>query len=236
MAAQSKRGAGPRESRGGHTLGWCIRFFLLFLIVAGLPASDADVRQVTVGNLIYAGDQTSVCFSDRFLTTVETEAGINTRKRMHAVRLVDATAMAEIPFAVMNGQKPFSLPSDEMAVLADWLAAGGFLLASAGCSSEQWSQSFQQALEGQYGSGCLEPIGNDHPLFHTLFELNSVPLKGGGEARFEGLILDGRLALLFSRDGLNDTAHTQGCCCCGGNEVKPAEEVMANALVYALVE
>jgi len=40
--------------------------------------------------------------------------------------------------------------------------------------------------------------------------------------------------LIHSRDGLNDTAHTQGCCCCGGDEIINAEQVNVNILAYAV--
>lgn len=204
----------------------------LLLLFCALPA----VEPVTVGNLIYAGDKTSVCFSDRFLTTVETEARIPTAKRMRALRLASAEEMAGTPFAIMNGQEPFSLPAPERANLKRWIESGGFLLASAGCSSEQWSASFQQEIATIFGAGRLKPLPAGHPIMSTVFALKNAPLKHGGNAAFQGLELDGRLAILFTKEGLNDTEHTQGCCCCGGNEVKPAEELVANILVYALTE
>ena len=203
---------------------------------ATVCASDSDPRQVRVGNLIYADDKTSVCFSDRFLTTVQTEAGINTEKRMHAVRLGRADELLAVPFVIMNGQQEFTLPAGERALLKRYLHGGGFLLASAGCSAEQWTASFRRELEAVFGVGCLKPVPTDHPLFSTLFTVTDISLTHGGNAQFEGLFIDGRLACLFSKEGLNDTEHTQGCCCCGGNEVRKAEEIVANALVYALVE
>ncbi len=208
----------------------------LTVFLSTIPAADSDPRQVKVGNLIYANDKTSVCFSDRFLTTVESEAGINTEKRMHAVRLGRADELLAVPFVIMNGQQEFTLPAGERALLKRYLDGGGFLLASAGCSAEQWSASFRRELEAVFGTGCLKPVPADHPLFNTLFTITDVSLSHGGSAQFEGLFIDGRLACLFSKEGLNDTEHTQGCCCCGGNEVRKAEEVVANALIYALVE
>jgi Domain of unknown function (DUF4159) len=213
-----------------------ILLFAFLFSLSGLDASDNDSRLVRVGNLIYAGDQTSVCFSDRFLTTVKSEGGINAEKRMHAVRLAQADELMSVPFVVMNGQKEFTLPSQERELLKRYLHSGGFLLASAGCSAQQWSASVRRELRAIFGEDCLQPIPADHALFSTLFVLSNTPLKHGGEAKFEGVFLDGRLACLFSPEGLNDTEHTQGCCCCGGNEVRNAEEVVANALVYALVE
>jgi hypothetical protein len=215
-----------------------LRALLTFLLLAVAAAYDAtpEPRRVQIANLIYAGDKTSVCFSDRFLTTVETDAGIRTEKRARAVRLAREDELMQSAFAVMTGQEAFTLPEAERANLKRWLDHGGFLLASAGCSSEPWTQSFRTAIEAVFGAGCLVEIPAGHPVFSSLFKLTAIPLKGGGNARFQGVVRDGRLVCLFSKEGLNDTAHTQGCCCCGGNEVKVAEQMVANALVYALVE
>ena len=211
-----------------------IRSLLLFgLLLTGLAAAE---RSVVAGNLIYAGDKTSVCFSDRFLNTVATETGIACVKRLSAIRLDRPEELSSVAFAVMNGQETWSFTASERTALKAWLDGGGFLLASAGCSSQAWSSSFRSEIAAIYGAEALQPVPVTHALFSSLFELKAAPLKSGGEAAFEGLFIDGRLAVLFSPEGLNDTEHTQGCCCCGGNEVRPAEEIVANALVHALTQ
>lgn len=211
------------------------RLLVCLLLAALLPAAD-EPRRVAIGNLVYAGDKTSVCFSDRFLTTVKAEGGIELPTRLRSVRLGDAADLSACPFAIMNGQEAFKLTADERANLKTWLSTGGFLLASAGCSSQTWCASFTTELEAVFGAGCLADLPADHPALRTLFQIGKAPLRHGGNASFKGLSLDGRLVCLFSPEGLNDTEHTQGCCCCGGNEVKPAEEIVSNILVYALVE
>jgi len=50
-----------------------------------------------------------------------------------------------------------------------------------------------------------------------------------------GLEINGKIVLVFSPHGLNDTAHTKGCCCCGGNEISNAIKVNVNILTYALM-
>lgn len=198
-----------------------------------MAVDDGSLR---VGNLIYAGGMTSVCFSDRFLTTLSSETGIPTVKRMRPVRLNSAVELNAYPFVIMNGQKSFTLLAKERTLLKKYLHNGGFLLASAGCSSEKWSGSLRTELQGIFGADCLKPIPANHAIFKTLFSITKTPLKNGGNARFEGVTIDGRLVCLFSAEGLNDTAHTRGCCCCGGNEVKNAEKIVSNILMYALLE
>ena len=227
-----------------NRLGWMPVLALLFLSwlsaaaleAAESPGGSGAGRRVVVGNLIYAGDKTSVCFSDRFLTTVETEAGVPTEKRLRATRLSDRAELNAVAFVIMNGQEAFTLTPDERDNLRQWLDAGGFLLASAGCSSQPWQASFRTAMKELYGPDAVTAVAQDHPLFRTLFPISDFSLTHGGTARFEGVVRDGRLVVLFSPEGLNDTAHTQGCCCCGGNEVRHAEEIVADALSYALVE
>ena len=46
---------------------------------------------------------------------------------------------------------------------------------------------------------------------------------------------NGKLVVVYSSDGLNDTSHTEGCCCCGGNEIQNSMEINANTLAYALL-
>ena len=211
-------------------------FLCLLLAFSVALTAESASRKVTVGNLISAGDKTSVCFSDRFLTTVQTEAAIPTEKRLRVTRLGERNELEHVNFTIMNGNEAFELTTGERENLKRWLTRGGFLLASAGCSAESWSASFRAEMIKMFGAGALKVVGREHRLFRTLFPITNFSLSHGGTARFEGIYIDGRLVVLFSPEGLNDTAHTQGCCCCGGNEVKQAEEIVANTLVYALTE
>ena len=51
----------------------------------------------------------------------------------------------------------------------------------------------------------------------------------------EGLEINGRLAMVYSKEGLNDVEHAQGCCCCGGNEIRDPEKVNVNVFAYAVL-
>lgn len=193
-------------------------------------------REVAVGNLTYAKTKTSKCFSDAFVADVAKRIAVTVKPGFRAVKSEDPNDLGTVAFAVMTGEGSFTLTEAERINLRRWLDDGGFLLASAGCSSKEWSASFRAEMSRMFGPTALVNLAAEHPLFRTLNDLRAIPLKHDGTARFEGVIRDGRLACLFSPEGLNDTKHVNGCCCCGGNEVLNAEEVVANALVYALVE
>ena len=219
---------------------------LLSLLVLLLPltlwsplqAADGVIspRQVQVGNLIYATSKTSTCFSDSFLTSVSKDAGINLVTKFVPVKSSSAKELSAVGFALMTGEGAFTMTTDERTQLKAWLENGGFLLASAGCSSKEWSASLRNEMKQMFGSDGLTTVSAEHPLFQTLYDVRAITLKNNGKARFEGVIVDGRLVCLFSHEGLNDTARVEGCCCCGGNEITNAHQVVANALVYALVE
>ena len=209
---------------------------LLRCLLVLLLLSATQAAQVEVASLTYGGGKTSKCFSPAFLELVAKDARIPTNPAFLTIPAADATQLGRTPFALLAGEGAFTLSAAERTTLKGWLERGGFLIASAGCSSPEWSASLRRELGQLFGSTALVRIGQDHPLFHTLYDLGPLTLKKDGTVRFEGILLDGRLAVLFSPEGLNDTAKVSGCCCCGGNEITNARQVVANALVYALVE
>lgn len=81
----------------------------------------------------------------------------------------------------------------------------------------------------------LEKISMTHALFSTVLTIPRLTDKGGKTQLVEGMELNGRLVMVYSREGLNDVKNAKGCCCCGGNEIMQAAQVNLNALVYALL-
>ena len=189
---------------------------------------------VQCANLVYAGSKTSKCFSDKFLSTVERETNIVPGKRFEPVKLANKE-LFKYPFSVMTGEGPFRLFEAERINLKSYLMRGGFLLASAGCSSQDWDKSFRSEIRRIFPEVEMQRISLDHKLFETVFDIDSLDLKKSkGTAVLEGLIIDGRIVLVYSSDGLNDTANVQGCCCCGGNEIRNSQEVNVNVFTYSL--
>jgi len=194
----------------------------------------AGAEAIRCANLIYAASQTSRCFSDEFLSAVQRVSTIATERRFKSVKL-DSDELFSFPFVVMTGEKEFYLSSRERENLRRYLTSGGFLLASAGCSSEEWDKAFRREIGQVLSDRKLEQIPRSHAIFNTVTSITRLNLaSGGGEAELEGLEHDGKLVVVYSSQGLNDTDNTVGCCCCGGNEIVNALEVNVNILVYAL--
>jgi hypothetical protein len=188
---------------------------------------------VQVANLVYAGTKSSKCFSDHFLAQAEKSSAISTSRRFHAVKL-GASELFDFPLVIMTGEGVFSLPDGERENLRKFVERGGFLLASAGCSSQEWDRSFRNEMAKVFPDNPLQTVGMEHPVFHMVNEIKALNARHGKPRPLEGVHIGGRLGVLYSQDGLNDTEHTQGCCCCGGNEITNCVEINVNVLAYAL--
>ena len=188
---------------------------------------------VQVANLVYAGVKSSQCFSDHFLIEAQKATAISTSRRFHAVKLSDEEIFSH-PLLIMTGEGSFSLTEKERENLRRYVERGGFLLASAGCSSEEWDRAFRREMAAVFVDTPLTPLDMSHAVFHTVHDITKLEARHGTPRPVEGLTLNGRLAIVYSQDGLNDTEHMQGCCCCGGNEISNSVEVNVNILAYAL--
>jgi hypothetical protein len=189
---------------------------------------------VRCANLIYGAGKTSVCFADHFLEEIEEKTYVVAAETFTPVSL-ESPELYLHPFAVMTGEGNFELSGTQRDNLRDYLEHGGFLVASAGCSSREWGQSFRSEVAKIFPEVELEPLEPDHPIFSTVYEIGELTTKKNRQARLEGLEIEGRIVVVFSADGLNDTASAGGsCCCCGGDEVKNARRINVNLLAYAL--
>ncbi len=188
---------------------------------------------VQVANIVYAGVKSSHCFSDHFLIQAEQETAISTSRRFHAVKLASEDIF-NYPLLIMTGEGDFELPESERSALRQYLERGGFLLASAGCSSKEWDRAFRREIAAIFPGRSLAPLEMSHPVFHTVTDIAELKARHGKPRPLAGMSVEKRLCVVYSQDGLNDTSHTQGCCCCGGNEIVNCVEVNVNILAYAL--
>ena len=195
-----------------------------------------EVTLVSCANLIYGEGKTSVCFSDAFMADVADKTHIRTHRRFFNVDLA-SQELFEHPFAVMTGEGDFTLTPTQREHLRTYLTNGGFLVASAGCSSKTWNASFERELTAMFPEQPLTTLAAEHPVFHSVYDITESRYKIGATRlpELRALELDGRVVLILSPDGLNDTANAgPSCCCCGGNEIKSAKEINVNLLAYAL--
>jgi hypothetical protein len=202
------------------------------------PRSDAaqpSESEIIVGRLVYDDGKTAVCFADQFLATYARETQQNVRRQYAEVKL-ESDDLFKLPFVVLSGQEGFELSDKEKKNLKKYIDRGGFVLASAGCSNAAWARSFESVMAELYGKDALTRLDTDHALFHTVYDIDHVDVRRTGTRHpVHGLSIDGRVRVVYSPLGLNDTGNAGGeCCCCGGSEIKNARLINVNVLAYAL--
>jgi hypothetical protein len=219
---------------------------LVFALTLPLPTNAEEITSqtfeettaITVGNFIYAGNKTAICFADRFLAETANKTNLNINPKYVPTKLAGEAAGSDLfasPFSVFSGEGTFSLTDLERKNLREYLTRGGFVLASPGCSDKAWNVSFRRELKAIFPDMALTKVPMTHPIFGTVAKIPRLTVKSGKIVLLEGLMIDGRLALVYSQDGLNDVAKAKGCCCCGGDEVRQCLDVNINILTYALI-
>ena len=203
-------------------------------VVKAADAPSADLTKLQCGNLVYAGGKSSICFADKFLGDVAGQTNLNVGRTFVPVRL-DADNVFDFPFCVWSGEDDFALTKKERENLRKYLLNGGFILSSPGCSDPRWDTALRREIKLIFPEYKLVKLPMSHPVFSIVNQINRLTDKHGGPAFIEGMEVNGRLVMVYSKDGLNDVANAHGCCCCGGNMIAESVLVNVNVFTYALL-
>ncbi|MEM1085066.1 MAG: DUF4159 domain-containing protein [Verrucomicrobiota bacterium] len=209
-----------------------MRTILILLLTAGAALSQQTSR-IVCGNLVYGKNQTSVCWAETFLVDAARETGMEISPKFLRIALAKSEVF-KTPICVFTGEGNFTLSEAERKNLRRYLENGGFVMASPGCSDAGWNRAFQREIAAVLPDLSFSSIPMDHELFSTVFNITEIRTYSK-KVTLQGVHINGRLALLYSPEGLNDAKNAKGCCCCGGAEIKQARQVNVNALVYALL-
>ncbi|MEW6355356.1 MAG: DUF4159 domain-containing protein [Planctomycetota bacterium] len=207
----------------------------LFIGLLCFESNAQEPPEVECANLVYARTKSAVCFSDGFLARLRRDTSIRVEPHFRPVKL-ETDEIYTYPFAIMSGEGGFQLTDMERHNLRDYLMRGGFLLASSGCSNKQWDGAFRNEMRVVFPEFELVKLPMDHPVFRTVYDIGSIATRHGRHHGYlEGMVINGRLVMIYAALGLNSTQHVRGCCCCGGSEIHNADEINANVLAYALL-
>jgi hypothetical protein len=171
---------------------------------------------IACGNLIYAGNRSSICFACKFLSDVARQTTLNVEQKFRSVRL-DSDQLFDLPFCVFSGENAFTLSDRERKNLRQYLMNGGFIVSSPSCSNTDWDKSLRKELSLALPDYPLKKIEMSHPIFSIVNQITQLKCKEGNTATLEGIEINGRIVMVHSKEGLNDVHNAQGCCCCGGN-------------------
>ena len=200
---------------------------------AGLDSLQEAFR-IQCGKIVYSRNKTAVCFADKFLERFQHETHLEVAPKFKPVRL-DSDEIFDTPFCVWSGENAFRLSEKERENLRAYLLKGGFVVSSPGCSDKNWDRSFRAEMKAIFPEFSLVKIPMNHLIFKTVRQITKLTTKRKKTTHLEGIFINGRLALVYTLDGVNQARYAKGCCCCGGDEIQQASDLNVNILTYALL-
>jgi hypothetical protein len=203
------------------------------------PAGDNDFF---IGKIVHDGDwDTDPNALQNLMLAADRATKVKVNFREQPVELAKSN-LFDFPFLYMSGHDNFALPNDEIVALRKYLTSGGFLLADACCGRAGFDVSFRQMVSELFPGHPLERLPDDHELFkihNTISSVEYTPLVQAEKPGFagpylEGVTVDGRLVLVYSRYDLGngweqiEHPHTRGV------SSKDAFKIGINAIIYTM--
>lgn len=149
---------------------------------------------------------------------------------------------ATYPLLYMTGHHEFHWDKDEAARLGRYLNAGGMLLADACCGRMAFDAAFRREIEKVLPEQKLQKLPADHPLYRAHYDIRRVDYTPRVREDFgpfdapelEGITLDGRLAVVYSRFDLGNGWEQFPHAYSYGYKDESALQIGTNVIVYAV--
>ena len=149
---------------------------------------------------------------------------------------------ATYPLFYMTGHREFHWSQEEVARLQRYLKAGGILLADACCGRMSFDMAFRGEIARVFPNAKLEKIPADHPLYRCHYEIRQVEYTPRVREDFgvfdspelEGITLDGRLAVIYSKFDLGNGWEQFPHAYSYGLRDEAALQIGTNVIVYAM--
>jgi hypothetical protein len=118
---------------------------------------------------------------------------INVRSVEQPINLDDGDDVYDWPFMIVGLPGMWDLTDAQVAKLREYLLRGGFLLCDSFFGTREW-EGFTAGMRRIFPDRPIVDLPDDHPLFHTVYDLNAryqVPnwnaLQGGVPYRADGV-------------------------------------------------
>jgi hypothetical protein len=176
------------------------------------------------------------------MVSVRDVAKINVILQQRDIDVLDPN-LSNYPLAYMHGRTRFVFSAREKDILAAYLRNGAVLFADACCGSERFDEAFRALVKDLFPQANLEPIPLDHELYsdrigYDISKVRFGKALGGRESAplLEGVKLDGRYAIIYSKYDLGCALERQQATDCKGYEHDSALRIASNIVLYAIVQ
>ncbi|MFM9965714.1 MAG: DUF4159 domain-containing protein [Planctomycetaceae bacterium] len=186
------------------------------------------------------------------LVALNETAGLAASTKTRELAASDAN-LFNYPIAYMHGRHAFDWTRAERERLKQYLANGGVLFADSCCSATLFDKSFRKAIEGLFPDQPLtripitheifsEKVGNNVRQVHRrgadqtsglgVIRNNSTP----GEPHLEGIEINGRYVVIYSKYDLSCALERQAAIACEGYVAADATKLAVNIILYSLLQ
>ena len=161
--------------------------------------------------------------------------------------------IGSFPIVYMHGRFEFTLPQGQRDRLKKHLSYGSMLFADACCGSKKFDRAFRDLVKQMYPDKELKRIPIDNELFSTTIghDLRQVKRRvnrdGGanagadtgievGEPFLEGIEIDGRYVVIYSKYDISCALERQSTSTCEGYLQDDAFRIAHNVVMYGMLQ
>ena len=178
--------------------------------------------------------------------------GLTAATKIHDLTLADPNVF-QYPILYMHGRNRFAMNADERKQIKEYLGRGGFLFADACCGAKPFDRGFREFVNSLYPDKKLERIPVTHELFSEKIGRDIRKLKRRtqeateasaaasmvvreAEPFLEGIEIDGRYAVIYSKYDISCALERQAAGNCEGYLPEDAVKLATNIVLYALLQ
>jgi hypothetical protein len=218
-------------------------------------ASEETIERglLQIGKLRYGdGWDTAPRALHNLLTALNETVGVAASTRTEAIPLT-LEEMTRFPLLYMHGRYRFRVGAAQQEALKDYISRGGVLFADACCGSSNFDQSFRALMKQMFPDQPMKEIPADHEIFseavgHSIKHVTRRRLATAearatltmrtetGPPLLEGIEIDGRYVVIYSRYDISCALEHQASLSCDGYVEDDAAKIAINVILYSMLQ
>lgn len=185
------------------------------------------------------------------LVALNSYAGVTANTKVKNITPVDTT-LKNYPLIYMHGRNSFTFTKQEQEKLRTQVERGAMFFADSCCASPQFDKSFRELMLQTFPSQKLTRIPATHEIFtskiaHDLHDVRRREPNGSepgqpfkqttvvGEPYLEGIEIDGRYVVIYSKYDLSCALERQASAACAGYLQEDAVKIAVNVVLYSML-